>query len=168
VRHWRAEASAVLFLGLNPSSADGRTDDATLRRLGALARHWGHGHLLVLNLFSRVGRDPALLRRCAQPVGEANEAWLATALAWLQAQPPAAGSPPPRVWLGWGQQGGLHDRERRVLDLLQCWSGAVVCVGVTRKGHPRHPLYTRAQQPPVPFLGCSPPCPGFPAVTPST
>ncbi len=168
VRHWRAAASPVLFLGLNPSRADGRQDDPTLRRLIALADHWGHGQLLVLNLFSRVGRDPAQLRHWSQPVGDDNEAWLAAALAWLQSQPKPEDGPPPRLWLGWGRQGGLHDRDRRIRTLLQCWKGEVVCVGVTRDGHPRHPLYTRAHHPPLPFPGLSPPCPGSPAVTPST
>lgn len=168
VRHWRPEGSAVLFPGLNPSTADGQQDDPTLRRLCGLARQWGHGRLLVLNLFSRVGRDPARLRRCAQPVGEHNAAWLATALAWLQAQPADPGGAPPRVWLGWGQRGGFHDRQRQELDRLQCWDGELVCVGVTREGHPRHPLYVRADQPPLPFSGFPPPCPGFHADTPFT
>lgn len=157
-----------MFLGLNPSRADAERDDATLRRLGALARSWGHGRLLVLNLFARVSREPAQLRRCAEPVGEHNAAWLATALAWLASQPKAAEGPPPRLWLGWGQGGQLHDRHRQVLDGLQCWRGDVVCVGLTRQGQPRHPLYCRADQPPLPFAGFFPPCPGFHAVTPST
>jgi hypothetical protein len=168
VRHWSSAGSAVVFLGLNPSTATGRQDDPTLRRLRGLARQWGHGRLLVLNLFSRIGRDPAQLRRCPQPVGEHNDAWLATALAWLAASPPGSEGPPPRLWLGWGNQGGLHGRHRQVLDQLRCWNGEVVCVGLTRKGQPRHPLYTRAGQPPLPFVGCSPPCPGFHAVTPFT
>lgn len=167
-RQWRAGGSAVVFLGLNPSTADGRREDPTLRRLCGLARDWGHGRLLVLNLFARVGRDPAQLCRCAEPVGEHNEAWLATALAWLAAHPLRPGAPPPRVWLGWGQLGSLHGRHRRALDLLRCWEGEVVCVGTTRGGQPRHPLYVRAGQAPLPFAACPPPCPGSLADTPST
>lgn len=169
MRSWCPERSAVLFLGLNPSTADGLRDDPTLRRLRDLARRWGHGRLLVLNLFSLVGRDPAQLRRSPQPVGEQTDGWVATALAWLQAQPRRpASAPPPRVWLGWGHRGGLHGRGGQVLDGLRCWGGEVVCLGVTREGHPRHPLYCRASQPPLPFVVSPSPCPAFPADTPST
>ncbi|MFN6352757.1 MAG: DUF1643 domain-containing protein [Cyanobacteriota bacterium] len=168
LRPWCPDRSAIVFLGLNPSTANGNRDDPTLRRLRGLAARWGHGRLLVLNLFSRVGSDPAQLRRCPQPVGEHTDAWLATALGWLQAQPQHAPGPPPRVWVGWGHQGGLHGRHRVMLDVLRCWGGEVVCVGVTREGYPRHPLYCRASQPPLPFVVSPPPCPAFHAATPST
>ena len=156
LRPCQAAGSAVLFLGLNPSRADGERDDPTLRRLRAMAGRWGHGRLLVMNLFARVGPDPALLRRALEPVGAHNDAWLATGLAWLAAQPPAPCGPPPRIWLGWGQQGGLHGRGEQVLDGLRCWGGEVVCVGLTRQGHPRHPLFCRADQLPQPFVVAPP------------
>jgi hypothetical protein len=151
LRSWQPARSAVVFVGLNPSTADGTRNDATLERLLRLARHWGHGGLLVLNLFARTGRHPDVLRRCADPVGARNDAWLVTALDWLGQPPTAPEGPPPRVWLGWGQRGGLHARDRRVLDLLRCWKGELVSVGTTRGGHPRHPLYTRSDQDPLPF-----------------
>jgi len=152
VRPCQPAGSAVLFLGLNPSRADGERDDPTLRRLRSLAGRWGHGRLLVMNLFARVGPDPALLRRALEPVGEHCDGWLATGLDWLAAQPPDPSGPPPRIWVGWGQRGALHGRGEQVLDLLRCWGGEVVCVGLTRQGQPRHPLYCRADQPPQPFV----------------
>lgn len=168
MRRWRPQGSPVLFVGLNPSTADGNRDDPTLRRLRGMAERWGHGQLLVLNLFSRVGRDPALLRHCPEPVGEHTDAWMATALGWLQRQCRPSLGPPPRVWVGWGHRGSLHDRDRRGLDGLRCWGGEVVCLGITRSGQPRHPLYCRSTQPPLPFVVPPTPCPEFPAVTPST
>jgi hypothetical protein len=148
--------SAVLFLGLNPSRADGERDDPTLRRLRGLAGRWGHGRLLVMNLFARVAPDPALLRRTPAPVGDEGDGWLAAGLAWLAAQPPDPCGPPPRIWVGWGQQGGLHGRSAQVLEVLRCWGGEVVCVGLTRQGQPRHPLYCRADQAPQPFVVANP------------
>ncbi len=168
VRHWQVERSAVLFLGLNPSTANGARDDPTLRRLCDLANRWGHGRLLVLNLFARVATEPAVLRRVDQPVGAHSDAWLATALGWLAALPWDPAGPPPRVWVGWGNRGGLHGRNQQVLDGLRSWEGEVVCLGVTRKGQPRHPLYVRANQPPLPFVVSLSPCPASPVDTPST
>jgi hypothetical protein len=168
VRHWCPERSPVLFVGLNPSTADAGRDDPTLRRLCGLAGCWGHGGVLVLNLFSRVGSDPAQLRKSPQPVGEHTDAWMVTALGWLGAQASNGSGPPPRVWVGWGHQGGLHGRCQQVLPLLQCWKGDVVCLGITRHGQPRHPLFTRASQPPLPVPVSPSPCPASPVVTPST
>lgn len=152
MRQWRSEGSTVLFLGLNPSQADGERDDPTLRRLRGLATRWGHGRLLVMNLFARVNRDPALLRRVIDPVGEETDRWLVTALAWMAQQRREPPGPPPRVWVGWGERGGLYGREGEVVDLLQNWGVDVVCVGLTRQGQPRHPLYCRADHPPQPFV----------------
>jgi hypothetical protein len=169
-RRWQPRGGALVFVGLNPSTADGGRDDPTLRRLRGLAERWGYGQLLVLNLFARVGRDPAGLRRCAEPVGPHNDAWLATALGWLgqRASAGAAADLPARVWVGWGRGGNLHGRDRAVLPQLRCWEGEVVCVGLTRSGQPRHPLYCRASQPPIPFPLAAPPCPAFPVAMPST
>ena len=63
----------LLFIGLNPSRADGRRDDPTLRRLQGFAHHWGYHHLVVLNLFARISPSPSLLCRCDEPIGAENE-----------------------------------------------------------------------------------------------
>jgi len=50
-RVWDDGKPAVLFVGLNPSTADAHRDDATIRRCTRFARDWGFGQLLVGNLF---------------------------------------------------------------------------------------------------------------------
>ncbi len=75
-RRWRDDAPTLLFLGLNPSGADGRRDDPTLRRLIGLADGWGYGAIEVLNLFAWISADPAELRRAAEPVGQRTDAWI--------------------------------------------------------------------------------------------
>ena len=69
-------------IGLNPSRADGRRDDPTLRRLQGFAHHWGYHHLAVLNLFARISPSPSLLRRCSEPIGADNDLILRS---WFQA-----------------------------------------------------------------------------------
>lgn len=64
-RLWEPGGSRLLFIGLNPSHADHRRDDPTLRRLVAFAAGWGYGSLEVLNLFALVSPDPAALGRGA-------------------------------------------------------------------------------------------------------
>lgn len=69
-RHHNSEARRVLlFVGLNPSRADGQRDDPTLRRLQGFSQHWGYHHLVVLNLFARISPSPSQLCRCTEPIG---------------------------------------------------------------------------------------------------
>lgn len=75
-RRWRDDAPALMFLGLNPSCADGHRDDPTLRRLIGFAEGWGYGAVEVLNLFAWISADPAELRRATEPVGQRTDAWI--------------------------------------------------------------------------------------------
>jgi hypothetical protein len=173
-RVWDPAAPRLIFMGLNPSRADGQRDDPTLRRLLGFARRWGYGSLEVLNLFARISPSPAALRRVADPVGADTDAWIRRRLA---AQPEAT------LWLGWGNQGAWRDRHRAVGALLV--GRPLGGLGLTASGQPRHPLYvagTVALQPlawhnPV-ALGhpvgnsahpaAASPCPASPAATPFT
>lgn len=75
-RRWRPAAPTLVFLGLNPSSADGQNNDPTLRRLIGFAGSWGYGAVEVLNLFSWISTDPLGLRQAAEPVGHRTDAWI--------------------------------------------------------------------------------------------
>lgn len=83
-RQWRQEAPVLLFIGLNPSSADGRRADPTLRRLIGFAEGWGYGAVEVVNLFAWVSTDPADLHRAAEPVGHRTDAWIRHCVRRLQ------------------------------------------------------------------------------------
>lgn len=135
-RVWQPAAPRLLFIGLNPSRADGQRDDPTLRRLVGFGRRWGFGSLEVLNLFGRISPSPAVLRRAADPVGADTDAWLQRRLA---TQPEAT------LWLGWGNQGTWRGRDRAVLALLHhhplLQGRGLWTLGLTAAGQPRHPLY---------------------------
>ncbi|MCP9927869.1 DUF1643 domain-containing protein [Cyanobium sp. CH-040] len=132
-RCWDAAAPRLLFIGLNPSRADGARDDPTLRRLVGFARAGGFGALEVLNLFAAVSPSPAVLKRLADPVGGANDRWIRRRLAaWPEAT----------LGLGWGAGGGWRGRDRQVLRLLA--GRRLLVLGLTRGGQPRHPLYLPA------------------------
>lgn len=75
-RRWRQDGPLLLFIGLNPSSADHRRDDATLRRLIGFAGSWGYGGIEVVNLFAWISADPAALRQAAEPVGSRSDLWI--------------------------------------------------------------------------------------------
>jgi hypothetical protein len=124
--------SAVCFVLLNPSTADAHSDDPTIRRCAGFARSWGHGRLIVVNLWSRRATRPAELRRMARPgAGASNDR------AILQAVDEAQ-----RVIVAWGVHGAWRGRDQQVLRLLQ--HRELHCLGRTSAGHPRHPLFVPA------------------------
>lgn len=162
-RHWPVSAGlgcspdrirTLIFCGLNPSSADAQGDDPTLRRLVAFARQWGYGRLVVLNLFALVTPSPAHLLRHHRPKGAANDAVLRH---WIHQWSKRAHWD---LWIGWGSNGGLRGQDQwflahleTVQDRRRRSGGApVFCLGITRAGHPRHPLYLpgNTQQQPWP------------------
>jgi hypothetical protein len=139
-RLWRrwAAGRTVAFVMLNPSTADADRDDPTIRRCAGFARAWGFGGMTVVNLFALRATDPARLRRARDPVGRDNDRHIA-----------AAAADASMVLVAWGVHGALDGRDRTVLALLA--GRQPRCLGVTRGGHPRHPLYLPAATRSRPF-----------------
>jgi hypothetical protein len=136
---WRSwderNLSRVLFIGLNPSTADAVADDPTIRRCVRFARDWGYGGMWMANLYALRATLPARLVDADDPVGPLNDQWLRV-LAELAELTVAA----------WGAWPGpdLH-RPAAVMDLV----GGLHVLGLTKHGEPRHPLYMRADVEPV-------------------
>ncbi|MBA4180792.1 MAG: hypothetical protein C0506_09410 [Anaerolinea sp.] len=124
-REWDASLPAVTFIMLNPSTADATTDDPTIRRCTGFAKRWGFGRLEVVNLFAYRADRPAALFAAADPVGRENARHLREAC--------AASS---LVVAAWGNNGARATRPG--LD------GELACLGLTKLGHPHHPLYVPA------------------------
>lgn len=136
-RRW-SDAPPVLFIMLNPSTADETQDDPTIRRCMAFARRWGHGGIVVGNLFALRSPHPADLRTCADPIGPDNDAWL-TRLA--QDCTAVVGA--------WGNHGTFMNRGQEVAARFP----NLRCLGLTKRLQPRHPLYVPADAPLVAALG---------------
>lgn len=130
------EKSYAMFIGLNPSTADEMNDDPTVRRCVGFARDWGYGGLCMMNLFALRSTDPKEMMLHPEPIGPANDNWLLD-LSWL------AGI----VIAAWGMKGGYQQRNEIVCAML----GNMVCLGLTKNGHPRHPLYLPKNIKPRPF-----------------
>lgn len=128
-RRWGGEGPTAVFVGLNPSTADAHVDDPTIRRCVSFAQGWGCSGLEVVNLFAYRATRPADLRRADDPVGPDNDRVLAEAI--------TRGSPLIACW-------GLHGAWRaRGAEIRTRLAGPWQCLGKTRDGHPRHPLYLR-------------------------
>ena len=132
---WRWGAAApMVFVMLNPSTADAMRNDPTIRRCAGFARRERCGGLVVANLFALRATRRAALARHPDPVGPDNDHALCAAV--------ARGAP---VIAAWGTLGTLHGRDRAVTALLAPLR--LHCLGLTSMGHPRHPLYTPAAAP---------------------
>jgi hypothetical protein len=140
-RRWATGAEA-LFIMLNPSTADATVDDPTLRRCIGFARREGCGAVRTVNLFAWRATAPRDLI-AARDAGENIVGPRATALirrAMAECDGP--------VIAAWGAHGAAAERGDAVLRLSR---RPLHCLGVTGKGHPRHPLYVRADAPLLPF-----------------
>lgn len=131
-RTWDTKLPKVMFVGLNPSTADAEVDDPTVRRCVRFARDWGFGGLVLTNLFAFRSTDPKRLKAVADPVGPENDLAIGKACKSVDC-----------VVVAWGVHGTLSNRDRVVLAMLESPN----CLGVTSSGAPRHPLYLAACTP---------------------
>ncbi len=130
-RRWGEGAERVVFVMLNPSTADECADDPTIRRCIGFARAWGFETLEVVNLYAFRATRPAELFAAADPVGPRNDCFLR-----------AAAREAALVVAAWGLHGARAGRDSEVLEILRR-RGPVHCLGTTQRGQPRHPLFVR-------------------------
>lgn len=138
-RHWDDLRRPVTWVMLNPSTADARADDATIRSCTRLSHPLGGG-LVVVNLFAWRATNPAELLDVDDPVGPDNDEHLLVRA--------YQGS---RVIVGWGRPGTLLGRGERVTRLLRRAGFELWCYGTTQNGQPKHPLYLRTDSELVPY-----------------
>jgi hypothetical protein len=125
----------LVVIGYNPSTADETTDDRTIGRCIDYARRWGCGGLVMLNLFAYRSTDPDALYDVADPIGPGNDAALVEHTREA-----------PKILAAWGAFPLAEERGPAVLRLI---NRPVLCLGVTKQGMPRHPLYQPAELLPV-------------------
>lgn len=148
-RTWDEAAGFVMFIGLNPSTADERADDPTIRRCIGFAKAWGYGGIAMLNLFAFRATDPKVMLAASDPVGPENDEWL---MNYYE----TAGM----TIAAWGAHGAYRGRDRAVCELRRRDPNAktdtlgecLYCLGRTKHGQPRHPLYLPKDMKPQRFV----------------
>lgn len=128
-REWLYGTGYAMFIGLNPSTADETNDDPTVRRCIGFAKAWGFSALCMTNIFAFSATDPRRMMAASDPVGPENYKWLRILSADASV-----------VIAAWGVHGLYIGQDRRVCEVV----GAMDCLGLTKGGHPRHPLYVPA------------------------
>ena len=125
----------ILFVMLNPSTADASIDDPTIRRCMGFARAWGRNGICVANLFAIRSTDPAGIAAASDPVGPENNAWLQRLASQCK-----------DVVCAWGSHKQAAHRQRYVRDIMLDAGAQIWCLGTTKDGSPRHPLYVPNSQ----------------------
>lgn len=121
----------VLFVMLNPSTADDNILDPTIRRCVDFAMRHGADAMAVANLFSLRSTDPRALKTTLDAEGDPHN------LTWILEMAQSASL----VICAWGTHGALRGRDAMVTEMLVSEGIKLHALKVTKDGHPAHPLY---------------------------
>lgn len=142
-RRW-GDGLTVLFMMLNPSTADAEQDDPTIRRCIGFAKRLGYERLLVWNLYAYRATDPRDLDAVDDPIGPENFDYHCRLVAQANLIIAAWGAKPAR---------GKFTNREKIMRWGPLYELPVYALGLTKDGHPRHPLYVRADAELVRWLG---------------
>jgi hypothetical protein len=136
-RHWGAGKSYAMFIGLNPSIADEKIDDPTIRRCMAFAKDWGYDGLCMANLFAYRATLPEKMKRSKDPIGPDTNKWLNKLAKKADI-----------VVAAWGVHGQFMQRGQEVQQMIQ----PLQYLRLTKRGYPGHPLYLPKTLVPQPWI----------------
>lgn len=143
-REWDPRKPPFVCVMLNPSTADAYQNDPTIARLIRRASHADYGSLIVVNLGAYRAKDPAVWKAADDPIGPENRRNIRRVLA-------EAVERRGLVMVGWGNhaEGDLVEpvlKAARRARVKRLW-----CLGVTKHGHPKHPLHVAYNVPLTPY-----------------
>ena len=142
-RVWDSSKPIVLFLMLNPSTADATKNDATITRCIAFAKSWGYGGLCVGNLFAYRATNPKELLAVENPIGEENQKHLNEMYLKSEA-----------VVCAWGNSSIVEKLGKRLGDDYKPLSGilgSIYYLELSKSGCPKHPLYLKSELKPIKY-----------------
>lgn len=143
-RQWDDRPSC-LFVMLNPSTADAKNDDPTIRRCMAFAKSWGYGGIWVANLFALRTPSPKELMENPLPNPSDAEYQMKLNISYVRHSKGIAIA-------AWGAHGHWQQQDKKVLKWFRDEKVPLYALGFTKDGHPRHPLYLKADTKPVEFI----------------
>lgn len=132
------EGKRALFIMLNPSKATEVQNDPTVERCERRARALGFGSFQVTNIFAWRETDPFKMRKASDPIGPENDAAILAGVSWAD-----------QVIAAWGTHGAHLDRGPQMTAMLRATGKPLFTLGLSKHGHPKHPLYISYSQQPV-------------------
>ena len=132
-RIWDDQKPLIMFVGLNPSTANEMSDDPTIRRVKKFAFDWGFGGVYMMNLFAWVTPYPEELITSENSIGENDMHLLEVSRKCSE------------IIFAWGSFKEAIERAEQVKAMFPQAKALII----NRDGSPRHPLYVRSQTVPV-------------------
>lgn len=133
-RRWDEQKPLVMFVCLNPSTADALNNDPTLNRCIDFSRNLGFGGILLGNLFAYRATQIEVMLRQKDPIGPENDLYLKEMSKRAEFSICA-----------WGNHGLHLGRSEDVLKILD----KVFCLKINKSGQPSHPLYLKSDLRPI-------------------
>jgi len=137
---FNVDSRFVAFVCLNPSVADERNDDPTVRRCVDYSKRWKFVTYCMLNIFAFRSTDPNVMLKERDPIGPDNDRII------LEIAREAS-----LVVCAWGNHGAHLGRDRHVTKMLTGAGVKLTCLRLTDAGQPWHPLYLPANLKPTPY-----------------
>jgi hypothetical protein len=122
-RIWDSDLPKAMCIGLNPSTANADTNDATIRNLIQILTILGYGGFYMMNLFAIISSNPEVLLTSKDPLGD-NENKLKEVEAICD-----------DVIVCWGN---FKQAKIRINEVLPNYPNAK-CFGFNKNGTPFHP-----------------------------
>jgi len=97
----------------------------------------GFGGFRVTNIFAWRDTDPRNMRAAKSPIGPKNDVIIQESCTWAD-----------QVIAAWGNHGAYLNRGAQVTELLRSSSKPLLHLGLSKQGHPKHPLYISYTQNP--------------------
>lgn len=136
-RIWDDSAGRVHFCMLNPSTATEVQNDPTVERCERRARALGFGGFRVTNIFAWRDTDPRNMRAATDPIGPDNDTAILEAADWAD-----------QTICAWGTHGAHLARGAQIESALRALGVPLFHLGLSKAGHPKHPLYIAYTQQP--------------------
>lgn len=140
-RIWDESLPLVMFIGLNPSTANENENDPTIKSVCRIAANNGYGGVYMMNCFPYVSTDPKQMLLC-QPK---SKEWSLNNL-WLM----DIGQTCKDVVFAWGNFDVVKEmgRDKQLSALFP----NAKALHINKNGSPKHPLYCKSETKFIPFI----------------
>lgn len=141
-RTWDDALPKLMFIGLNPSTANETDNDPTIKSCIRIAKHNGYGGIIMMNCWTHISTDPDKLRTGEPSLSETG--WLLSNDDSLLFTATNAD-----VCFAWGNFKIVRDtsRDKELSRMLpNSW-----CLGKNKNGSPKHPLYCKTETKLIPY-----------------
>lgn len=135
----KSDDNFINFVLLNPSIADEKIDDPTIKACIKFTKNLRYDGFYVTNLFAFRNKSPKILKESKNPIGDENDKYIKE-----------YANKSKLVIVAWGNHGNYLNRNKEVIQILSKIK-IPYCFAVTKTGNPKHPLYIKRETPLIPF-----------------